>query len=113
MDRPEPEPDRSNRGSLIIAAAMVAAAMIISWGMSGSSPRYQVASSGDAVVRMDTDSGELIACTASGCAQVEPPDRARTFGPLTVRFGTAGQRQKEALPQASNSKSAEPASNTR
>jgi hypothetical protein len=101
MDRPEPEP-RSDRGNLIIAAAIVAAAMIISWGMSGSSPRYQLASSGDAVVRMDTDSGELIACTASGCAQVEPPDRARTFGPLTVRFGGGPPKQKEALPPATN-----------
>ena len=49
-------------------------------------PRYQIAGAGDTVVRMDTDSGELIACNQQRCARVEPPDRAKTFGPLTVQF---------------------------
>ena len=59
-----PEEGRPDRGPGIIAAAIVRAALILSWGMSRSEPRYQLASAGDAVVRMDTDSGELIACNA-------------------------------------------------
>ena len=55
---------------------------------------YRVAS-GDTVVRMDTDSGELIACNRQRCARVEPPDRAKTFGPLTVQFDS---KPENALP---------------
>ena len=36
---------------------------------------------------MDTDSGEMIACNAQRCNRVRPPDRAKTFGPLTVEIG--------------------------
>lgn len=78
--------DRRDRGSAIIAAAIVAAAFILSWGLSGDEPRYQLAPSGDGVVRMDTDSGEMIACNAQRCTPVQPPARARTFGPLTVEI---------------------------
>ena len=56
-----PDHDRTDhRGSAFIAAAILGAAMILSWGGSDE-PRYQLASSGDGVVRMDTDSGEMIA----------------------------------------------------
>ena len=82
-----PDDDRRNRGSAFIAAAILGAALILSWGKSNSEPRYQLASSGDAVVRMDTDSGEMIACNAQRCNRVRPPDRAKTFGPLTVEIG--------------------------
>ena len=75
--------------------------MILSWGMSRSEPRYQLASAGDAVVRMDTDSGELIACNAQRCSRVQPPDRARTFGPLTVEIGD--DEEQKALPAPENS----------
>ncbi len=92
--------DRRDRGSAFIAAAILGAALILSWGKSNSEPRYQLASSGDAVVRMDTDSGELIACTAQRCSRVQPPDRARTFGPLTVEIG--GDAEKKALPPPAN-----------
>jgi hypothetical protein len=54
--------------------------------MSSSEPRYQLAAAGDTIVRMDNDSGEVIACNRQGCARVEPPDRAKTFGPLTVQY---------------------------
>ena len=85
--------DHRNRGSTIIAAAILGAALIMSWGMSKSEPRYQLASSGAAVVRMDTDSGKMIACTAQRCSRVQPPDRAKTFGPLTVEIGDSeGQK---------------------
>jgi hypothetical protein len=97
----EPEDDRRNRGSAIIAAAIVAAAFILSWGMSGDEPRYQLASSGDGVVRMDTDSGEMIACNAQRCSRVQPPDRAKTFGPLTIEVGD--DEENKALPAPGNS----------
>ncbi len=95
-----PEDDRRDRGSAIIAAAIVGAAFILSWGMGRSEPRYQLAASEGAVVRMDTDSGELIACNAQRCSRVRPPDRARTFGPLTVEIGDS--EEQKALPAPSN-----------
>jgi hypothetical protein len=81
----------ADRGSALIAAAILGAGLVISWGMSSSEPRYQLAASGDMVVRMDTDSGELIACNQQRCARVEPPDRAKTFGPLTVQLQSKGE----------------------
>lgn len=88
-----------NRGPGIIAAAMVGASLILSWGMSSGEPRYQLASSGDGVVRMDTDSGEMIACNAQGCRRIEQASRSKTFGPLTVEID--GDRDK-ALPAPAN-----------
>lgn len=79
----------------MIAAAVIGAAFVISWGMSSSQPRYQLAASGDMVVRMDTDSGELIACNQQSCARIEQPDRAKVLGPLTVQFES---KPKPALP---------------
>ena len=95
-----PNDEHRDRGLGIIAAAIVGAALILSWGMSGSESRYQLASAGDAVVRMDTDSGELIACNAQRCNRIEPPARAKTFGPLTVEVGD--DEQNKALPSPSN-----------
>ena len=92
--------DQGNKGNVIIAAAIVGAALILSWGNSRDEPRYQIASSGDGVVRMDTDSGEMIACNAQRCARVQPPDRARTFGPLTIEVGD--DAEKKAPPVANN-----------
>lgn len=95
-----PTGDRPDRGPGIIAAAIVGAALILSWGMSSSESRYQLASAGDAVVRMDTDSGELIACNAQRCSRVQPPARAKTFGPLTVEIGD--DEENKALPAPAN-----------
>jgi len=92
--------DQGNKGNVIIAAAIVGAALILSWGKSRDEPRYQIASSGDGVVRMDTDSGEMIACNAQRCARVQPPDRARTFGPLTIEVGD--EAEKKAPPVTNN-----------
>ena len=78
MDGPQPPRDRPS-GSALIAAAIVAASLILYWGMPGSGPRYQLAGSGSAVVRLDTDSGEMIACDASRCARIMEPDRAKTL----------------------------------
>ena len=65
----EQHPPRGDRGSILIAASVIGAALILSWGMSSSAPRYQLAASGDTVVRMDADSGELIACNQQRCAR--------------------------------------------
>jgi hypothetical protein len=91
MNEADPSGGRSDRGSAFIAAGMIGAALILSWGWSGSEPRYELASFGSGVVRMDTDSGELIACDTQRCVQVEQPDRAKTLGPLTMRIG--GQKE--------------------
>ena len=94
-------PSDDRKGSSIIAAAIVGAALILSWGMSSSEPRYQLASSGEAVVRMDTDSGEMIACNAQRCSRIERPDRAKTFGPLTIEVGDdAAKKAPPAPPKA-------------
>lgn len=95
-----PTDDRPDRGSALIAAAIVGAALILSWGMSGSEPRYQLASSAGAIVRMDTDSGEMVACNAQRCNRIQPPDRAKTFGPLTVEIGDSKEQGK--LPAPAN-----------
>lgn len=87
MDGPRSSPPSADRGSVLIAASVIGAALILSWGMSSSEPRYQLAASGDTVVRMDNDSGELLACNRQRCARVEPPARAKTFGPLTFEIG--------------------------
>jgi hypothetical protein len=77
MDQP-PEQSRRISGSALVAGAIVAAALILSWGMSGSGSKYQLAGSGSGVVRMDTDSGEMISCDRQGCVEVQEPDRAKT-----------------------------------
>lgn len=96
MDRERPPATATDRGSVLIAASIVGAALIVSWGMSSSAPRYQLAGAGDTIVRMDTDSGELIACNQQRCARVEPPDRAKTFGPLTIQYDS---KSEPALPK--------------
>ena len=98
MDAPQAPRERSDRGSTLIAAAILGAAFVLSWGMSSAAPRYELAGSGDSIVRMDTDSGELIACNQQRCTQVEPPDRAKTLGPLTLKFGS----KPKAVPRSAN-----------
>ena len=96
MDQPS-----GNRisGSGAIALAIVAAALVLAWGGGNDEPRYQLAASGSAVYRMDTDSGEIIACTERGCARVQQPDRAQTLGPIGVRIsGGSKDAGQKALP---------------
>jgi len=86
MDDRTPPQSPVARGSALIAAAIFASALVLSWGISEGEPRYQLATSGAAVVRMDTDSGELLACdTRQHCVQIQTPARAVRFGPLTFR----------------------------
>lgn len=89
-----------NRGPGMIAAAIIGAALILSWGLSSDEPRYQLASSGDGVVRMDSDSGEMVACNAQACRRIEAPDRAKTFGPVTIQVDRDGDNR--ALPAPAN-----------
>jgi hypothetical protein len=84
-------------GNGLLAAAIVAAALIISWSSSGSEPRYQLAATDNGVVRMDTDSGAMIACDLQRCRPIEAPARAKTFGPLRVVVD--GDEQKPAVEQ--------------
>ena len=86
MDGSEGSTPRVREGALI-AASIVAAAVIVSWGMSNATPRYELAGAGNLVVRMNNDSGELIACTERGCRRIEPPDGAKTFGPIGIQIG--------------------------
>ena len=87
-----------DRGPGIIAAAIVGAALILSWGIARSEPRYQLASAGDGVVRMDTDSGELIACNAQRCTRVRPASRATVLGPLTIEMGEDAEKKAPPTP---------------
>ncbi len=86
----EREPGGFKQGNGVIAAAIVLAALILSWGSSSSQPRYQIAASGSEVVRLDTDSGELLGCNPQGCRRIEEPDRAKTLGPLKVVLSGKG-----------------------
>jgi hypothetical protein len=90
--------DNRRKDSAIIAVAIVGAALILSWGISKDEPRYQIASSGDGVVRMDTDSGEMIACNVQGCRRIEAPGRAKTFGPLTIEVGDDAEKKAPPAP---------------
>lgn len=92
--------DRNNggfaQGNGIIAAAIIGAALIVSWSMPDS-PRYQIAGSGSGIVRLDNDSGELIACDPQGCRRIEEPDRAKTIGAMTIQFGNRASSDQKQL----------------
>src|SRR4051794_31701891 len=99
MDQP-PEPPRRLSDSALIAGAIVAAALILSWGMSSSGPKYQLAGSGSGAVRMDMDSGELIACDKQGCTQVLEPGRAKTAEALGLKQPPAANDAQPKLDQS-------------
>lgn len=93
---------RPERGPTIIAAAIVVSALVLGWSLKDDGPRYQLAGSGTSVVRMNSDSGEMIACDKASCNRIQLPDRARTFGPLRVEFGDgdkAGQVERDVRQQ--------------
>ena len=105
MDKDEPFAGRSDRGSTVIAAGIIAAALIVSWSLPDSEPRYQLVAPGSGVVRMNTDSGELISCDAQRCVQIEASDRAKTLGPISMRIGGGKESGKSVTsqPQPTNS----------
>ena len=75
---------RMPQGNGVIDAAIVVAALIFTWGSPNKEPRFQIAGSGNGVVRLDTDSGEMLACDMQGCRRIELPMRAKTWGPFKV-----------------------------
>ena len=99
MGESKPQPS-TDRGQALIAAAILGGALVLSWGMSSNAPRYQLAGAGDTIVRMNMDSGEMIACNQQRCARVQPPDRAKTFGPLTFEVGDSEERPALPAPPA-------------
>lgn len=83
MEPADQRPPRLGQGNGLLALAIVTAAAILSFGGSDDAPRYQIAASGEAIVRLDTDSGALIACDLQGCTPIQPPDRAIPLNPFT------------------------------
>lgn len=97
-------PDQAaNRHSVLIAGAIVGAALILSWGMPRSTPKYQLAASGDMIVRMNTESGTMIACTPQRCARVATPGHGEHFGSVTIERDAA---TAPALPKSEPQKNA-------
>ena len=82
-------------GNAVLALAIVVAAAILSFNRSDDEePRYQLVASGDSVVRMDTDSGAMIACNRAGCTEVQPPARAVTA--KSIRLALPGGKSETA-----------------
>jgi len=52
---------RPLQGAGPIALAIIAAAFILAWASPNPVPRYQLAAGGGSVVRLDTDSGAILA----------------------------------------------------
>lgn len=94
-------PDQAaNRHSVLIAGAILGAALILSWGMPRSTPRYQLAASGDMIVRMNTESGTMLVCNQQRCTRVEPSRQSTSYGPITIeREGKAGPALPKPEPQ--------------
>ncbi len=91
---------RDNVGSnALLAAAIICGALILSWSSPRTSPQYQLAASGNAIVRLDTDSGALIACDLQTCHQIQGAAPKQTLNPITNVFnsirGNVEQRQIE------------------
>jgi cytochrome c2 len=89
---------RDNVGSnVLVAAAIVCGALILSWRSPTSEPRYQLAASGSTIVRLDTESGALIACDQQICHQIQAPAPAQTGNPITNVFNNVRSKveQKE------------------
>jgi len=91
-------PDQAaNRHSVLIAGSIVVAALVLSWGMPRSTPKYQIAASGDMIVRLNTESGILIVCNQQRCTRVEPTRQSKSFGPLTIEQDS---KAEPALPKS-------------
>lgn len=93
------------RAGAMIAAAIVAGSLVLSWGMSREEQRYQAAAVGDSLVRLDTQSGEMLACNQQGCVRVEAAVREQRIGPIGVvvdrtesKSGLPAPKPQPALP---------------
>jgi hypothetical protein len=85
-DKDQP-PVRPVQGTGAIALAIIAAAFILAWASPNPVPRYQLAAGSGSVMRLDNDSGAILACDMKGCRQVQLPDRAKTLGPIGFQIG--------------------------
>ena len=91
-------PDQAaNRHSVLIAGSILGAALILSWGMPRSTPKYQLAASGDMIVRLNSESGNLMVCNQQRCTRVEPSRHSESFGPITIEHPP---KAEPALPKA-------------
>lgn len=78
---------RDNFGSnALLAAAIVCGALILSWGSSSPPPHYQLAASGNEIIRLDTNNGAMIACDLQACHQIEAAAPKQTLNPLSNVF---------------------------
>lgn len=76
--------ENNQRGAAMIAAAIVGAALVLSWGMGRGGARYQIASAGETIVRLDTGSGDMLACNQQRCVKVEAGVSEQRFGPVGI-----------------------------
>jgi hypothetical protein len=95
----------ANRHSVLIAGSILGAALILSWGMPRSTPKYQLAASGDMVVRLNTESGVMFVCNSQRCTRVEPTRQAKSWGPLTIEHEP---KAEPALPKTEPQQNATP-----
>lgn len=87
---------RDNVGSnALLAAAIICGALILTWNSSSSVPRYQLATSGNAIVRLDTDSGALIACDLQACHQIEAAAPGQSLNPLANVFNNVRSKVEQ------------------
>lgn len=89
---------RDNGGSnVLVAAAIILGALILSWRSPASDSHFQLAASGNTIVRLDTESGALIACNLQACHQIEAPAPAQTGNPIANVFNNVRSKveQKE------------------
>lgn len=70
----------------LLAAAIICGALILSWGSSSPVPHYQLVASGNAIVRLDTDSGALVACDLQACHPIQAAAPKQTLNPITNVF---------------------------
>lgn len=78
---------RDSLGSTsLLAAAIIFGALILTWNSSTPAPHYALAASGNAIVRLDTESGAMISCDQQICHQIEAAAPSKTLNPLTNVF---------------------------
>jgi len=82
-------------GNALLAAAIICGALILSWGSPSSVPHYQLAASGNAIVRLDTDSGALIACDLQACHQIQAAAPKQTLNPITNVFNNVRSKVEQ------------------
>lgn len=87
---------RDNVGSnALLAGAIVCGALILSWRAPTSEPHYQIASSGNAIVRLDTENGAMIECDLHACHPIQVAAPAQTANPVTNVFNNVRSKLEQ------------------